>query len=116
MNLDVLGIRFISFDALRKAVTLTSWPHTAETEFRQLRPPRHCDHGGRDKESAHADVREESQRRVVGDPFYTKGRARGPAWCFDGAPWRIRTVDLGIRSPLLYPTELMEQTNKVYPN
>ena len=27
----------------------------------------------------------------------------------DGAPWRIRTVDLGIRSPLLYPTELMEQ-------
>lgn len=25
-----------------------------------------------------------------------------------GAPWRIRTVDLGIRSPLLYPTELME--------
>lgn len=26
-----------------------------------------------------------------------------------GAPWRIRTVDLGIRSPLLYPTELMEQ-------
>ena len=26
----------------------------------------------------------------------------------DGAPWRIRTVDLGIRSPLLYPTELME--------
>ena len=45
----------------------------------------------------------------MGDPFYTKGRARGPAWCFDGAPWRIRTVDLGIRSPLLYPTELMEQ-------
>lgn len=26
-----------------------------------------------------------------------------------GAPWRIRTVDLGIRSPLLYPTELMER-------
>lgn len=34
---------------------------------------------------------------------------RGPGLINDGAPWRIRTVDLGIRSPLLYPTELMEQ-------
>lgn len=33
----------------------------------------------------------------------------GPGLINDGAPWRIRTVDLGIRSPLLYPTELMEQ-------
>lgn len=40
--------------------------------------------------------------------FYAKGRTHGPACCFSGAPWRIRTVDLGIRSPLLYPTELME--------
>lgn len=32
----------------------------------------------------------------------------GPGLINDGAPWRIRTVDLGIRSPLLYPTELME--------
>lgn len=29
-----------------------------------------------------------------------------------GAPWRIRTVDLGIRSPLLYPTELMEHKSR----
>lgn len=43
-----------------------------------------------------------------GADFHAKGRARGPACCFVGAPWRIRTVDLGIRSPLLYPTELME--------
>ena len=37
------------------------------------------------------------------------GPLSGPGLINDGAPWRIRTVDLGIRSPLLYPTELMEQ-------
>lgn len=39
----------------------------------------------------------EKGRIIRCDPFYCTG-----------APWRIRTVDLGIRSPLLYPTELME--------
>ena len=31
----------------------------------------------------------------------------------EGAPYRIRTYDLGIRSPLLYPTELMAHVDKL---